>query len=203
MNVDDSDITNEYIAYLINNERNKFVSQLAGRVNRDIPPVYKQVIELNLELIKDDLGREILRSIESVPNILNSKLLDSVTTVSGTLSIIRKFTMVDYKRLPYVGNSQHLNKLVYTAIGDDSKLYFNSGEKNFKLLTVVRLRGIFSDPEAAWKLSPEYNEAINFWDIEYPIEDSLLPDVTQSIIDQLLIKYKIPKDKVNDAEETS
>lgn len=203
LHVDDTDITNEYLAYLIGNERNKFVQQLTSRMNRDIPAVYKQNILLSLELIRDELDREVVRSVEKVPNILNSKLLDSVTSIQGNVSIIRRFTMVDYKRLPYVGTSDHLKRLVYGAVADDSKLYLNSGEKNFKLLNEVRLRGIFSDVEQAWKLSVDYDQSINFFDIEYPIEPSMVPDLVDSIIKQLVVRYNIPEDKVNDAEETT
>lgn len=200
---DDSTITNQYLEYLINTERTKLARQRISNAQRDIPREYKQELYLNMEVNTDVLGVELLISTDTIPKLLNSTSIDSVTTITGDANVIRRFNMVSYSRLPYVGVSAHLNTLVYGAISDEDRLILKSGNSNAKLINVIRLRGVFSDVKEAMKLSEGYDENIDYWDVEYPIDPAIIPDLINSIVSQLINRFKIPEDKINDAEETA
>ena len=199
---DDSNLSNEYIVYLIKNYRVKFVRQRLGDIRRNVSLTFKQPIELDLINTKNALGETITTSTVKVPKILDINSIDNRTILSTNNSMVKSFNMISYKRLPYVGTRYHMKELVYGAIGDDNKLYINSGNGNHKMLDKVKLYGIFEDPEEAWKLSPEYNSNVEFWDTEYPLEPSLLPDIVEYIVAQLAnTPGRLPEDKINNGEQ--
>ena len=199
---DDSNVTNEFIAYLLDTIRVKYVRQRLGDTRRNVSNSYKQQIEIDLELYKDVLDNTYLRSIDEIPSILDINHIENRSILSSNNVLVKSFNMTNYKRLPYVGSRSHLANMIYGAIGDDNKLYLNSGNSNYKMMNKVKLFAIFDSPEDAWKLSPDYDENIEYWDVPYPIETSLIPDVTKDIVNTLTIPLNIPEDKINDGEDT-
>ena len=199
---DDSNITNTYIKHKLNQHRIKLTRQRLGDIRRIASVDYKQEIQFNLESITTPDLENNIRSSVVIPKILDINSIDNRSTLASTNGMQKPFVMTSFRRLKYVGTRSHLAHLIYGAIGSDSKMYFNSGNNNYRLMNKASLYAIFEDPEEAYELDPYKVNGVEFWDTPYPIEPSLSADLVNSVVKDLSITFQLKEDKINDGEDT-
>jgi hypothetical protein len=190
---DDSNLTNFYIAYLINNARGVVMQQRYSDPRNIVPYNEYQLITLTV-------GQDAMTTV-ALPSIIKTTGNASSPIKAYTVSPLSiPVNMVSLDRLPFVGFNPFTTDMIYCALNSDGKILFNSQNEMYKLLNTINVRGLFEDPEAAWRLANP-NASTDFWDAEYPISNGVLIDV-RKIVDQKLAQYlNINKDTLNDATE--
>ena len=199
---DDSEISTEHISFLIDEVRALIIKQSYQGIGASISNTITQQVNLTLELSQDnefiDLDN-ILVSIDALPRLIESSNLSKYVTVDNGSYKNIKFIRVSNERFPYTGNNKYLRHFVYYTLGNDFKVYFNAQDPVHKLLQYARVFGVFENPEEAWKLSPDYDENVDFNDTIYPIDSDMWVKISDIILKMLMVKLQIPEDKINDA----
>lgn len=210
---DDSDITEEHIIFLLDKYRSALLKKMYLNTGIAIPTSNEQTICLPLiqvPAIADIpcVGDTYLRSSFKIPNLLGL----GQPKVYAEDFFTNNITFVSKERLAYVGNNKYLKSFVYCAIGPDNYLYFKSSNPQFFYLENIKFTGIFEDSKEAAKLQCDNVsdnssagkkdcQPCSIMDMDFPIEEGLIPDLIQAVIKEILGAAYRPKDAVNDAND--
>ena len=185
---DDQSLTEEFIAHLIDLKREYLLHQKYSDYRRVLPEVVKQTIEF--EMVREQRvlgidGEYILVSLKKLPMLTDLARLKNSTVLSGRDYIESYLNLIPYERFLHVGKDKWLKNQIYAAYRD-GKLYLKSGNFRDKGITVLNMTGVFSDPELAYFMSPDYNYNVDFKDTVYPIPNALADTVINMIIEDLV-----------------
>lgn len=142
-----------------------------------------------------------LKSNEKVPDTM-SMFEPRITTVSDVL--FSNVTFIPVERMPYVGYNKWLRKIIYAARSTDGYLYLNSSNPQFLNLESVKMSGVFRDPEEAAKYACNADGetvACDVMDMEFPLEDALIPHCIEMVAQELAGPRYAPDDNKNDDED--
>jgi hypothetical protein len=113
--------------------------------------------------------------------------------------------LISRERMRYVGYGRLTNE-IYCSIAPDHKMYFkihNSRVNNedfpdlaYEGLTEIHITGVFEDAIAASKF-----ESTDVYDLQFPLDSSLLPNLLQAVLKDILGAAYRPKDGANDAND--
>lgn len=199
---DDTRVSEEHIAFLVGGKRNMLLQQSMSRLSKTVPQEAIQTICLSVaidELCFEDINT--LKSTVPVPATLrNTGRNDLVKTYPVGSNFVKNFNVIDYSRLPFVGSEKYNSKQVFITVDPDSYLLIYNSESKHLMLETIKIEGVFEEPEAAYNLSCE-TTTVDFWDTQYPIDGGLLDPLKTQVLQDLLLKYKIPKDEINDGED--
>lgn len=201
---DDSDISEEYVKYLVHTTRAMLIQQRYSDRSNIIPNKIKQVFDLSLTLADDNpfnAVRQVLVSTEAIQKPIEPYNLRSGIRISSGDYADTYFNLVSNERFPYVG-SKWVKNQIYVTIGTDYKLYFKSELPSITLLENVRISIICENPEEAYPYSTVYNSNIDFMDMEYPMEDFLIVQMNDIIIKKLANMLQVPEDKTNNDDDS-
>lgn len=203
---DDIDITDEYLAHLVNIKRNLLLKQRYGKFIKTVPEESKQIICVALEEVNAIDGEEcmgtVLRSVNKIPTLLQ---LDNKPALIGVRTLdIRALpiNVISIERFPYLGYNKWLSNQVFVALDSDSKIYFTSKNIQHKFLENVKIIAVFEDPEDADGASCETDDDCEYYDKNYSIEPQMVHDVVNLIFKELAPGLNIPDDKLNNADES-
>ena len=192
---DDSDITNEYLAYLIRNARGVVLQQRYADPRNVVPAVELQSITVPIGT--NGKSTIALPSVIKTTGNANSSLKVYGVGLAGT-SLSTPLNVVSLERLPFVGNNPYLTDQIYCAVDEDGYLVFNSKNNVYKLVESVIARGLFEDPETAYTVNGGTSD---FYSLKYPLSEQNLLDVRKIVDLKLSNLFKIPKDELNDSTE--
>lgn len=203
---DDSDISPEYVNFLIKNARALLISQRYSSRQYAVPNKIKSHFHKELELSDDNefvIGTgKILRTKEPiVPMMEHHNLMTSLRISSGTYTDVN-FSFVDASRFPFVGHNKWIQSHIYACLGSDNRLYFTSSNPSVRALENVKLSYVVEDPEEAYPQTIEYDENIDFWDIDYKLEESMVEPLCEIVVKKLTSMIQIPEDTRNDSTST-
>lgn len=203
---DDTNFSQEHIAYNVNTARAMFLQQRYGSRSNILPEKVKQHFNHELEMAEDNefssgLGT-ILRTVNPIQLPLEPFNFKSNIKISTGSYLDPYFTFISRERFPYVGKSKWVQNQIYVTIGSDFRLYFTSGNPNVKILENVKLSYVTESPEDVYPYTIDYDSNIDFWDVEYPFEQNLISQMTDMIIKKLGPKLEIPEDKNNNADDS-
>lgn len=200
---DDSNISDEHLAFIVNNKRNLLLKQYMSDMRKEIPLEALQTICLSLDTDANCIENRItLKSNNKVPPTLENSGRSNITNIYGKNSRFLKFTsIIDYSRLPHVSEEQYNGSILYVSIDNKSYLNIYNTQDKHILLEEIEVEAPFENPEEAYKLSCEYDENVDFYDTQYPVESALVDIIKSEIIKDLLLKFKIPIDEINDGED--
>ena len=208
---DDASYTEEHVMFLLDKYRAFLLKQRYSDVKKQIPESNYQTICLDLIEVpaisgKPCEGGSYLRSKEKIPFLMkigNPKVYP-VDYYQGEI------TYVSRERMRYVGYNKYLKNLhflffhLYASIGPDNYLYFKSFSPQYLYLEKARMTGIFENPQAASELQcPNENGNIvcDVLDREFPIEDSLVPQLVQLVVQELYNHSRSEEDDENNAKD--
>ena len=202
---DDALYTEEHIMFLLGKYRTFLIKQRYSDVKKQIPESNYQTICLDLIEVpaisgKPCEGGSYLRSKEKVPFLMkigNPKVYP-VDYYQGEI------TYVSRERMRYVGYNKYLKNIIYASIGPDNYLYFKSFNPQYLYLEKARMTGIFEDSQAASELQcPDENgdTVCDILDREFPIEDSLVPQLVQLVVQELYNHSRSEEDDENNAKD--
>ena len=203
---DDSYFTPDHIIFLLNKFRAYVLKSKYENSAQSPSDSNYQTLKLNLEEVDRIEGfpneGKYLRSVDSIPDTLDigSYLLSGADLFSGDLC------KVSPSRFKYVGFNKWMRNISYVTHGSGGKLYFKSCNPMLYYLREGYYRAIFNDPLEAAALADDVNvdENGNLCDpleVEFPLEDNLLPLVMQYVVKDLSGAAYKPKDDENNASD--
>lgn len=198
---DDIKISEEHVAFIVNNKRNLLLKQYMSNLRKEVPQ--EAIQSICLPLSQDNNCFEdlvVLKSNVKVPSTLDNTGRSNIIKGYTGLRFIKNINIVDYSRLPFVGSEPYTEKQLYLSIDPKSFLIVFSPGQSHLLLEQIEVEGVFENPEEAYNLSCESESQCEFMDAQYPIESALIDPLKMQIVQELLLKYQIPLDNVNNAE---
>ena len=200
----DSNITENHVIFLANQYRLFLIKQKKLKQGETaLSSANEQTICIDLEKVDAIPGLEYcndiyLRSIQEIPEIVSEESVK--VNLVDLFNIMTAF--VSKERFKFVGHNKYLRNIIYTTLGPDNHLYFNSQNPQFKYLKKARVTGIFEDAEKAAQLSCDGDsKPCDIMDVEFPLEAELIPQMIELIVKELLgVNYR-PKDDVNNSSD--
>ena len=202
---DDQNLSDEHIAFIIGNIRNMLLKQQMSNLKRSVPREALQLICLNLQKDTQCFDEfDVLKSVRSIPATLDNTGRSDLYKVHAPGSrFVKNINIVDYNRLPFLHADKYNKKQLFVAVDHHSDLIAYNTAGTHLLLEKVQVEGVFENPEEAYKLACDYDPSIPFEDVQYPIDATVIFPLTQQVAQELLLKYKIPADKINDGEDVN
>ena len=197
---DDSNFNEDHIKFLVGKHRALLLNKQYNKHIGSISESNYQSIVVDLTDFTDESKysnkRKYLKSTTKIPNTL----LDELRLIPNSSSYNYTFTKVNKERMKYVGFNKWLQDIIYWSISE-SYLYLYSEYSTLKNLDinektnkyVVYLYGIFEDPYAL-----NSNDGL---DMVFPLEDSLVPILISSVVEELTSKLTMPEDTLNNAAD--
>lgn len=201
---DDSFYTEDHLVFLLNKYRSFVLKKELEKENKQLSSSNGQTICLDLIEILDEnnpCGESMLRTEQKIPNLVNDckVSLYPVNYFEGDHII---YTTME--RMRYTTYNKWTKNLIYAAKGPDDYLYIKSSNPQYLYLEKLRMKAIFEDFESAAQYAcDEDGEKLqcDILDMKFPIENALVPIVTELVIKELLgVKYQ-PRDTHNNAAD--
>lgn len=201
---DDSFYTEDHLVFLLNKYRSFVLKKELEKENKQLSSSNGQTICLDLIEIRDEnnpCGESMLRTEQKIPNLVNDckVSLYPVNYFEGDHII---YTTTE--RMRYTTYNKWTKNLIYAAKGPDDYLYIKSSNPQYLYLEKLRMKAIFEDFESAAQYAcDEDGEKLqcDILDMKFPIENALVPIVTELVIKELLgVKYQ-PRDTHNNAAD--
>lgn len=202
---DDATYTEDHIIYLLGKYRAFLLKQRYADIKKQIPESNYQTICLDLievPAIAGEIceGGSYLRSTEKIPYLmkLGNPMVYPIDYYQGNITYISR------EQMRYIGFNKYFQNVIYASLGPDNYLYFKSSNPQFVYLKQAKLTGIFSDPQDAFNLQcpdNEGNKVCDLLDMEFPIEDALIPPMIELIVKELLGASYRPEDTNNNAAD--
>lgn len=199
---DDSSLSIEHIAFMFQNKRNKHLKNYISNLKKELPLEAMQLICITLkddDTCEDDF--KFLKGTVKIPSTLESSGRSNISQFFLNSRIAKWLNVIDYSRFPYIKSGRMNNKQIYVAIDPDSYPIVYSASGDHEYLEDIKLSIIAENPEEAYKLQCNKDVNCDFYDSNYPIESSMIDLIKSEIIQELLIKYKIPVDQVNNGQD--
>lgn len=185
---DDFSYTEEHVMFLLDKYRALLLKQRYGNDPKKYIPISNYS---NLEL---NIANSTLISDETIPPIMNIGVTPRITTEEY---YNYKIEYVPRERFPYVGESKYLKgKIGYCTTGYDNRLitknfpFKEDQETNEKEDCAVIFTAILETPIKEVGI-----------DSEFPLEESLIPNLIQLVLKDLLGAAYRPSDNINNASD--
>ena len=201
----DSDITEEHVIFLANTYRLFLIEQKRKQDGEAaLSQSNYQTICLDVEPTPaiDGLpceGGYYLKSKQEIPEMVEG----TTPKVYPADYFNTRISYVTRDRMKFVGYNNYMQNITYATTGLDDHLYMKSNNPQFLYLEQVRYAGIFEDTEKAAELSCDEKDGgpCDIMDKEFPLEATLIPQMIQLIVKELLGAEYRPKDTENDDKD--
>lgn len=197
---DDSNFTEDHIIFLLTKYRAFLLKQRYSDIRKIIPESNYQDICLELVEVPEvgDIANEgdiLLKSKDKVPFLMTIGLKRVYTDsyYKGEITFISK------NRMRYTGYNKYLTNIVYCSVGSDGHLYFKFNNKEFLKAGNIHLYGIFQDCAEASEF--QCNKENELLDRDFPLEDTLISNIIELTVKELLGAEYRPEDKQNNASD--
>lgn len=194
---DDSYFNEDHIKFLVNKYRVFLLNQQYSKdVRKAIPESNYQTIKLNLKQVSSvedcPCSEYYLKSEEEIPHTLPFSMNKAYSTINDY-----RITFVSKERFKYTSFNRWTKNIIY-ATNIDGHIYLTSNNPQFFYLEELNFKGIFEDVEKVSSLNEDYCDIL---DIEYPLEEGLVPLLIQSVVQELSPKTITPEDSYNNASD--
>lgn len=202
---DDSNFADEHIAQMIISKRNLLLKQYISNLRKEVPYDALQEICMKLTEIKCEDDLKYLQTEERLPGVIETSGKNLVEEVYFDSISARWVNIIKYNRVPYLKGTRFAHKQIYVTITPDRKVMVIKLDNTHVFIEDIKLKILASDPEAADELScsTREGEPCDFYDKPFPCESSLIDIIKTQVTNDLTIKYRLPVDKVNDAEDNT
>lgn len=201
----DSLITEDHIVFLLDTYRPFILKQYYDKQKvSEIPDQDYQEICLDLEGFSPTGGpceNQQLRSTQKLPKLSGiGNVTISPTDYYGGIYI----TYVSRNRMRFVGHNKWLKNFAYCSLGPDEHLYLTSSNPQLFYLDKIKVTGIFEDSTEVAKLAccdDESDTSCDPLDMNFPLEDHLIPQVMELVLKQVLGTAYRPADDTNNDKD--
>lgn len=214
--MDDSKVSDEYIAYEINDGRNLLLRQYLSNLKKPIPLQALSVICVPFEQDPECLGNVVgvtLKSKLPIPATLEATGRSNIHKIHVDNKYAKNLNIIDFERLPYLASNEFNHNQIYFCIDEDGYALIYSKNSSIIFLDKLKLSIVAENPEEAWELNCN-NENCNplqegesrlkrecvdcdYMNSKYPIPGELLYPLRDLVTQTILTKYKIPIDNDN------
>lgn len=197
---DDSHFTEEHIIFLLDKFRTFLLKQRYSDIRKEIPESNYQTVCLDLEPIKETnscIGNTYLKSKQQIPYMMSigSRKISTLDYFQGNINYTNS------ERFKYVGHNKYLKNQAYATIAPDNYLYLKSNNPKLYYLEQIKVTGIFEDSTKVAILQEGCTEFCDIMDMKFPLEESLIPPLTELIIKELSAARYQPEDSTNNASD--
>lgn len=202
---DDSHFQEEHILFLLDKYRTFLLKQRYSDIRKEIPESNYQTICVDLKQVNaidgtPCTGADYMKSLQEIPNMMQvgKQKISSLDYFQGN------FAYTNNERFKYVGNNKYLKNQIYGTIAPDNHLYLKSNNPQMYYLEKVKVTGIFEDSSKAAELQcPDVNgeKPCDVMDMEFPIEEALIPPMIELIVKELSGHAYQPADNENNATD--
>lgn len=206
---DDSEISNEYIIYLFNLKRSKYLKQRLDKLGRQYDNTTLQTLCLGLEEVSTETCGlnlscdKIYRTVRKVPNFLQLSNGNAIQRVGPADKLSTTFNIISKEQAPLFEHSYFNNK-IKTFLDVDNYLYFVSTEPVF--VECVTITGVFENPLdlREYKDCCDCNDSNVCFsdDDDYPMTPELIDLIRLEMINELLkLSNPMLEDKDNNSDD--
>lgn len=202
---DDSSFTEEHVLFLLDKYRSFLLAQRYRDVRKEIPDSNYQTICVDLEQSNAINGMpcegpDYMKSTQKIPYMMQigTQKISSLDYFQGN------FAYVNNERFKYVGSNKYLKNQIYGTIAPDNHLYLKSNNPQIYYLEKVKVTGIFEDSSKAAELQcpdADGNTTCDIMDMTFPLEEALIPPMTELIVKELGGQKYQAEDKENNAND--
>lgn len=202
---DDSHFVEEHILFLADKYRGLLIKQHYKDIRKEIPESNYQTICVDLKQVNaidgtPCTGADYMKSLQEIPNMMQvgKQKISSLDYFQGN------FAYTNNERFKYVGNNKYLKNQIYGTIAPDNHLYLKSSNPQMYYLEKVKVTGIFEDSSKAAELQcPDASgeKPCDVMDMEFPIEEALIPPMIELIVKELSGHAYQPADNENNATD--
>ena len=202
---DDSHFQEEHVIFLLDKYRAFLLKQRYNDIRKEIPESNYQTICVDLQQSsavdgQPCTGADYMKSVQKIPNMMTigNKKISSLDYFQGN------FAYTNNERFKYVGNNKYLQNQIYGTIAPDSHLYLKSSNPQIYYLEKVKVTGIFEDSAKVAQLQcPDANgdKPCDIMDMEFPIEEALIPPMVELIVKELSGYAYSPADSENNSTD--
>lgn len=202
---DDSHFQEEHVLFLLDKYRSLLLAQRYKDVRKEIPESNYQTICVDLKQVNaidgtPCTGADYMKSLQEIPNMMQvgKQKISSLDYFQGN------FAYTNNERFKYVGNNKYLKNQIYGTIAPDNHLYLKSSNPQMYYLEKVKVTGIFEDSSKAAELQcPDASgeKPCDVMDMEFPIEEALIPPMIELIVKELSGHAYQPTDNENNATD--
>jgi hypothetical protein len=195
-----TDLINEQRSLWLRNEYNK---------NRSIDPYVVQDLNcLELEIVSPidccitvPTGCQVLRTKKKIPNTIEFFFNKGIVTVGPADIMQPRFLLIDYSRVPYVGNGRTTKNSIYAFLYG-GYMYVTSKNSSSMMMKYLTIRGIFEDPTSLGDfMNCQTNNSCWSPSDPYPINQWMWAYIKPYILQQLIQKGSFPYDNANNAQD--
>jgi hypothetical protein len=202
---DDSHFVEEHVLFLADKYRGLLIKQHYKDIRKEIPESNYQTICVDLKQVNaidgaPCTGADYMKSLQEIPNMMRvgKQKISSLDYFQGN------FAYTNNERFKYVGNNKYLKNQIYGTIAPDNHLYLKSSNPQMYYLEKVKVTGIFEDSSKAAELQcPDASgeKPCDVMDMEFPIEEALIPPMIELIVKELSGHAYQPADNENNATD--
>lgn len=200
---DDSNLSDEHILFMLKNTRNMLVKQQMSSLRRNVPKEALQVICVDMEIDKQCFDEfDVIKSVQKIPATLDNTGRSDIHQIYVLGSrFITNLNIIDYQQLPYITGEKYAAAQLYLSVDPKDYLVAYNTEGRHLSLEKAEVEGVFEDPEQAYMMSCDYDPDVDFMDSHFPINASLVEPMKNQVLQSLLLKFKLPVDMHNNAED--
>ena len=202
---DDSHFVEEHVLFLADKYRGLLIKQHYKDIRKEIPESNYQTICVDLKQVNaidgtPCTGADYMKSLQEIPNMMQvgKQKISSLDYFQGN------FAYTNNERFKYVGNNKYLKNQIYGTIAPDNHLYLKSSNPQMYYPEKVKVTGIFEDSSKAAELQcPDASgeKPCDVMDMEFPIEEALIPPMIELIVKELSGHAYQPADNENNATD--
>lgn len=195
---DDSTYENEHIVFLSDKYRTLLLKKYYDSIKKPVPDSCYQTICFSMSSIEDPYicsGFYYAKSNEQIP----------FTTEYGSIRVYSEnyFTsninLVSKERFEFCGLKKYTNKLLYASIGPDRHLYIKSSQPIY--IDSIKITAVFESPIKAVEMDCVNGACAETLEVEFPLDEALIPELLQMLIQQFLSGLYRGKDPYNNAND--
>lgn len=202
----DSKITPELISSMIDTKRAMLIKSRFSKAAWNIPLEIKQEICMPIELVDTvenfSLAGKTIRTSEALPRSIKIRGQEGPLLVRRQDGKVVPINLIPIERLPYCLENTWTSMLTYAAVDYDNRLTLTSSDDKLKFIKEIKVTNIFESPEDVFKLECRDNNDFNSkepWDLEYPLEASMVDEIVEMIVKDMINTIKTPEDNTNDS----
>ena len=204
MQSDDEIISDRQIEFQVDSLRAQFIRQDINK-RRSISDNIKQIIpSLSLVSVPSatvgmSMDGNILRSVEKIPNAIETAHSDLITAIGPTGILSLNFHMIPYNRVPWTGMNKYTKQMQFAFLLD-SYVYVIGPDIEF--IDTIKVEGVWQNPRdiSNYMLSdgsPAYDPDNH----DYPLSTSMLNLIKTAMITQNMKPFiETPTDISNNSK---
>lgn len=202
---DDSHFVEEHVVFLMDHYRVFLIKQRYSDIKKEIPDSNYQTICVDLERAnaingQPCTGNDYMKSIKEIPKMITT----GIQKISSLDFFQGNFAYTNNERFKYVGSNPYLRNQIYGTVAPDNHLYLKSNNPQLYYLKKVKVTGIFEDSTKVADLQcpdEEGNTTCDILDMQFPLEEALVPPLIELIVKELGGQKYQSKDDENNAND--